>query len=109
MSFGGLFNIELNFSLNMGWCSEAVIGSSHKIDSLVLGEEVYCLDKYMRISRNYSTSILISESLYSNLSVGLKQHCRCFDSIKFYESEEPKKIYYVDYDICNVTPSVNKN
>lgn len=109
MAFGGLFNIELNFALNMGWCYEVVIGSSHKIDSLVIGEEVNYLEKLMKISRNYSTSILMTESLYSNLSVGLKQHCRPFDSIKFSDSEEPKKLFYVDYDICNVTPSVNKN
>ncbi len=60
MAFGGLFNIELNFALNMGWCYEVVIGSSHKIDSLVIGEEVNYLEKLMKISRNYSTSILMT-------------------------------------------------
>lgn len=73
----------MNFAFSMGWLNEAVIGSSHKIDPLFLGEEINHLERVILISQNYPSSILITESLYTNLSSGLKYHIRPFDIIKF--------------------------
>lgn len=83
--FGGVFNIEMNFAFTLGWCSEAVIGSSHKIDPLFLGEEVNQLARAIRISQNYPSSILIASSLLKFLSPGLIPHIRSFEVVKFQE------------------------
>jgi hypothetical protein len=86
ISFGGVASIEMNFAFTMGWCYEAVIGSSHKIDPLFLGEEINHLERVIKISKNYSNSILMTDSLYDNLSSGLKYHSRPFETLKFSEN-----------------------
>ena len=85
-----------------------MLGSSHKIDPLFLGEEINHLERVIRITKNYPSSIIITDSLYANLSNGLKHHTRPFDSIKFDEAEMQKTLYLVDYDTSNVAPSVSK-
>jgi hypothetical protein len=97
----------MNFAFTMGWCSEAVIGSSHKIDPLFLGGEINHLERVIRISQNYPSSILVTESLHCNLSPGLKFHTRPFDAVKFDEDLPERRIYFVDYDPTNVSPSLN--
>ncbi len=97
----------MNFAFTLGWCSEAVIGSSHKIDPLFLGEEVNQLARTIRISQNYPSSILIAESLHRHLSPGLLPHIRPFDVVKFQEDREQIRLYFVDYDPTNVSPSLN--
>jgi len=37
INFGGVFNIEMKFAMNIGWAYEGVVGSSYKIDPLFLG------------------------------------------------------------------------
>lgn len=85
-----------------------MLGSSHKIDPLFLGEEINRLDKVIRLTKKYPSSIIITDSLYANLSSGLKHHIRPFDTIKFDEAEMQKTLYLVDYDTSNVAPSVSK-
>jgi hypothetical protein len=37
INFGGSFNVEMNFALDMGWVYEGVVGSSYKIDPIFFG------------------------------------------------------------------------
>lgn len=50
---------------------------------------------------------MICESLYVNLSSGMKSHCRIFDIVKFEENSREEVLYQVDFDISNVTASRN--
>ena len=105
MAFGGSFNVEMNFALNMGWSQEAVVGSSFKIDPVFLGERVNQLEKLHKVIAGQHNFIILSESLFGNLTQEMRGYCRCFDSIKFPGVEAAERVYMVDLDVSNVSPS----
>lgn len=77
----------MSFALNFGWANEGIVGSRYKIDPLFFGPEISKLRKLIKFTKNKGNSIILSESIYSNMTAGSKQYCRPLDSIKLEEDK----------------------
>lgn len=85
VSFKGSFNVEMSFALTLGWISTCIAGSSYKIDPIFFGPSITKLNKLMKFSKNRGSCIVVSDTLYENLTTPLKSYCRSFESVKFQE------------------------
>lgn len=76
VSFKGSFNVEMSFALTLGWASEAIVGSSYKIDPIFFGPEINKLNKLLKLCKKRGSSIVVAESLYENMTSFVKSYCR---------------------------------
>jgi len=67
-TFKKAFSVEMCFALNFGWANEGIVGSRYKIDPLFFGPEISKLKKLIKFTKDKGSSIVISESLYSNFT-----------------------------------------
>ena len=77
------YNFDLKFSSNLGWAEMGIVGSSYKMDIIMLGSTLTQLNKLTKIKTGIKNSYVIAESLYANLSQYTKTKCRGFDLIAF--------------------------
>lgn len=62
--------------MTLGWASEAIVGSSYKIDPIFFGPSINKLNKLLKLCKKRGSTIILSESLYENLTTYIKGYCR---------------------------------
>jgi hypothetical protein len=98
----------MNFALAFGWATEGVVGSGYKIDPVFIGKKINRLGKLINLTSSQGARILITDSLYSNLSPGVKNYCRSYDELQLGQGEKIERVYILDFDTNYVTPSRNR-
>ena len=86
VSFKGAFSVEMSFAMNFGWVQEGIVGSSYKINPIFFGEEISKLNKLIKFTHGRGSSIVLSESLYENLTSDAKSYCRGLESVRWNQS-----------------------
>jgi len=91
-------NTCVTFALHQGWTIEGVIGSELKIDALYLSSQIAITYRIEQLWKYYDMPILVTESLYSLMSLKARNSLRKIDVITMKDSFDPRGIYA--FDIC---------
>ena len=95
----------MGFGLHSGWGIEGAIGSFYKIDASYLSPNVNIAARLMAATKQYKVSILISGTLFSQLSPEIKKICRKIDVVTVKGSNKPLDLYTID---ANMNPKIGK-
>jgi len=94
--FGQGSRPHLTFALHMGWTIEGTIGSESKIDACYLSPHMQASYKLQELCDFFDQQILVSESLYSMMSLKARNTLRKIDVVVMKEHKEPLGIYTYD-------------
>ncbi|KAK9817269.1 hypothetical protein WJX72_012075 [[Myrmecia] bisecta] len=97
------FQVRMGFGLHAGWAIEGAIGSEYKIDASYLSPNVNMASRLEAATKQFGTTMLLSEDIYRMLSPIVRKRVRQIDCVTVKGSVKPLGIY--TYDICldNVT------
>ena len=98
------FRISMGFGLHLGWGIEGPIGSQFKMDCSYISPNVCIASSLEKITQQYGVDILISDSLYNNLSQPLKELCRKIDIIKLNRLDNEIELYTIDVILDYIKP-----
>jgi len=70
------YEVKMGFGLHQGWAIEGAIGTQFKIDASYLSPNVNMASRLEEMTKAYDVPLLISGSLYDNLSDGCQDVCR---------------------------------
>jgi len=92
------YRVRMGFGLHSGWAIEGAIGSEFKIDASYLSPNVNMAARLEACTKQYGSSILVSEMLQKLLSEPFGDECRLIDNIVLSGSNQNFKLYTVDLD-----------
>jgi class 3 adenylate cyclase len=90
------FNSSVSFGLHYGWTIEGAIGSNQKIDACYLSPHVQITEKIESLCKYYDVPILLTESLYSLMSLKARNTLRKIDVCLMRESKDPIGLFTFD-------------
>jgi class 3 adenylate cyclase len=93
------YKCRIGCGLHFGWAIEGAIGSSKKIDASYISPHVYMTESLECATKEYGTSILMSEPFYDLLSKEAMAGCRKVDIVKKRDSERVISLYTYDIDL----------
>mmetsp|Transcript_37968 Transcript_37968/g.79521 ORF Transcript_37968/g.79521 Transcript_37968/m.79521 type:complete len:864 (-) Transcript_37968:224-2815(-) len=93
------YKCRIGCGLHFGWAIEGAIGSSKKIDASYISPHVNMSETLESATKEYGTSILMSEPFYKLLSPEAIAGCRKVDTIKKRESDPVTGLYTYDVDL----------
>lgn len=93
------YKCRIGCGLHFGWAIEGAIGSSKKIDASYISPHVNMSETLEGATKEYGTSILMSEPFYNLLSEEAMSGCRKVDMIKNKESDQGTGLYTYDVDL----------
>lgn len=93
------YKCRIGCGLHFGWAIEGAIGSSKKIDASYISPHVYMTESLEGATKEYGTSILMSEPFYNLLSSEAKSGCRKVDVVKKRDSDPVTSLYTYDIDL----------
>ena len=93
------YKCRIGCGLHFGWAIEGAIGSSKKIDASYISPHVNMSETLEGATKEYGTSILMSEPFYNLLSPEAVAGCRKVDVIKRRESDSVTSLYTYDVDL----------
>jgi len=102
--FGNTTKPYVTFGLHMGYTIEGAIGSDFKIDACYLSANVQIAYRLEQLCDFYDMQILLTEPLYSLMSLKARNTLRKIDVITMKECSEPMGIYTFDISFNNVDP-----
>ena len=113
--FEGLTRPYLTFGLHMGWIIEGAIGSDQKIDASYLSPNLHIVNRVQELTKDYNMQILLTESLYSLMSLKARNTLRKIDVItmntfknqSLLQQREPLGIYTFDMSYQNLETKEN--
>lgn len=100
--FGNTTRPYVTFGLHMGYTIEGAIGSDFKIDACYLSASAQITYRIEQLCEFYEMQILLTEPLYSLMSLKARNTLRKIDVITMKESKEPMGIYTFDLSFNNV-------
>ena len=68
--------VKMGFGLHVGWAIEGAIGSRFKIDASYLSPHVNMASRLEAATKQFGTSILVSEDFAKLLTPGLRRRVR---------------------------------
>jgi len=98
------YSVKLGFGLHFGWAIEGAIGSEFKIDASYLSPNVNLASQLEGETKYYGVLLLVSNSLYENLSGEAQKYLRAIDRVSLKGSNKPVELYTIDMDISNLDP-----
>lgn len=101
------FETSVTFSLHQGWAIEGAVGSEYKIDAAYLSPQIAIAYRIEELCSHYEMPILITESLYSLLSLKARNTLRKIDVITMKESSDPKGIFAFDLSYTRLENLIN--
>ena len=93
------YKCRIGCGLHFGWAIEGAIGSSRKIDASYISPHVNMSETLECATKEYGTSILMSEPFYRLLSPEATSGCRKVDTIKKRGSDRATGRYTYDVDL----------
>jgi hypothetical protein len=90
------FRVNLGLGLHAGWAIEGAIGSEFKIDATYLSPDVNLAMGLELATKLYKSQILMSDTLFRNLSKGVREHTRWIDSVTLPGMKHATKVYTCD-------------
>mmetsp|Transcript_4375 Transcript_4375/g.9690 ORF Transcript_4375/g.9690 Transcript_4375/m.9690 type:complete len:878 (-) Transcript_4375:81-2714(-) len=93
------YKCRIGCGLHFGWAIEGAIGSSKKIDASYISPHVNMSETLESATKQYGTSILMSEPFYNLLSPEAIAGCRKVDTLKKRESDSATGLYTYDVDL----------
>ena len=79
--FEGQTRPYLTFGLHMGWIIEGAVGSDQKIDASYLSPNLHIANRIQELTKDYNMQILLTEALYSLMSLKARNTLRKIDVI----------------------------
>lgn len=92
------FQVRMGFGLHVGWSIEGAIGSEHKIDASYLSPHVNMASRLEAATKQFGTSILLSEDFVRLLSPHVRAQVRQIDCVTVKGSTHPVGLF--TYDVC---------
>ncbi len=93
------YKCRIGCGLHFGWAIEGAIGSSKKIDASYISPHVNMTESLEGATKEYGTSILMSEQFYDLLSSEAMTGCRKVDIVKKRGSDLATSLYTYDIDL----------
>ena len=93
------YKCRIGCGLHFGWAIEGAIGSSKKIDASYISPHVNMSETLESATKEYGTSILMSQPFYDLLSPEAIAGCRKVDATKKRESDGVTSLYTYDVDL----------
>jgi len=93
------YKCRIGCGLHFGWAIEGAIGSSKKIDASYISPHVNMSETLESATKEYGTSILMSQPFYDLLSPEAIAGCRKVDAMKKRESDGVTSLYTYDVDL----------
>ncbi|KAL9180261.1 hypothetical protein ACHAXT_008231 [Thalassiosira profunda] len=93
------YKCRIGCGLHFGWAIEGAIGSSKKIDASYISPHVNMSETLEGATKEYGTSILMSEPFYRLLSPEAVAGCRKVDAVKRRENDPVTGLYTYDVDL----------
>ena len=93
------YKCRIGCGLHFGWAIEGAIGSSKKIDASYISPHVNMTESLEGATKEYGTSILMSEQFYDLLSSEAMAGCRKVDIVKKRDSDLATSLYTYDIDL----------
>lgn len=100
--FGNTTRPYVTFGLHMGYTIEGAIGSDFKIDACYLSANVQITYRIEQLCEFYEMQILLTEPLYSLMSLKARNTLRKIDVITMKECKDPMGVYTFDLSFNNV-------
>merc|ERR1719387_2785839 len=95
------YEVKLGLSLHSGWAIEGPIGSDFKVDASYLSPHVNLCMSLGALTKTYEVSLLLSERIYTLLSLRTKERIRKVDVVKF----ESKPTGLFTYTVTGQAPA----
>jgi len=92
------FRTKMGFGLHVGWAIEGAIGSEYKVDASYLSPNVNMASRLEAATKQFRSTILISEDFASILSPDVKRKCRQIDCVTVKGSIKPMGLFTFDVD-----------
>ena len=93
------YKCRIGCGIHFGWAIEGAMGSLKKIDASYISPHVTMAETLESSTKEYGTSILMSEPFYNLLSPEAVAGCRKVDAIKRRESDPVTGLYTYDIDL----------
>jgi len=94
------YKCRMGCGIHFGWAIEGAIGSSKKIDASYVSPHVNMAETLEASTKEYGTSILMSEPFYNLLSPEAVAGCRKIDVIRRRESDPITSLYTYDINLA---------
>jgi class 3 adenylate cyclase len=89
----GQLCFQLGAGINFGKVVSGAIGSESRFSFSVLGDEVNLAARLESLTRHYPVELILSESLYRQLSPGRRAECALFDRVQVKGRKRPVRLY----------------
>ena len=99
---GGTLDTCVTFAIHQGWTIAGAIGSEYKIDACYLSPQIAITYRVEQFCKYYDMPILITENLYSLMSLKARNTLRKIDVITMKESSDPRGIFTFDISYTNL-------
>eukprot|EP00891_Asterochloris_glomerata_P009900 jgi/Astpho2/9900/e_gw1.00152.86.1_t len=96
------YQVKMGFGLHVGWAIEGAIGSRFKIDASYLSPHVNMASRLEAATKQFGTSILVSEDFAKLLTPGLRRRVRQIDCVTVKGSNKPMGLFTYDVSLENV-------
>jgi DNA-binding response OmpR family regulator/class 3 adenylate cyclase len=93
----GLQPIKIGIGLHTGPLMLGTVGGQNRMDGTVISDAVNLASRVEGLTKNYGTSLLITEQTYLKLAEPLQYHIRVIDAVKVKGKSEVVTIYEI-YD-----------
>ncbi|KAK9837998.1 hypothetical protein WJX74_009322 [Apatococcus lobatus] len=96
------FQVKMGFGLHIGWAIEGAIGSNFKIDASYLSPNVNMASRLEAATKQFGTSILLSEDFVAMLSPRVRLRVRQIDRVTVKGSAKPMGLFTYDVSLDKV-------
>ncbi|KAK9833593.1 hypothetical protein WJX84_006069 [Apatococcus fuscideae] len=96
------FQVKMGFGLHIGWAIEGAIGSNFKIDASYLSPNVNMASRLEAATKQFGTSILLSEDFVLMLSPRVRSRVRQIDRVTVKGSAKPMGLFTYDVALDKV-------
>lgn len=104
---GNSFETCVTFAIHQGWGIEGALGSEYKIDACYLSPQIAITYRIEQLCKYYDMPILLTENLYSLMSLKARNTLRKIDVITMKESSDPRGIFTFDISYTNLENTEN--
>ena len=98
------YQVKFGFGLHLGWAIEGAIGSIYKIDASYLSHHVNMSMNLEGLTKAYGVPLLMTDTVYNNLSDTGKTYCRHIDRVSLKGGRETYSLYTSDADFSLLMP-----
>lgn len=84
-----MVQVRMGFGLHVGWAIEGAIGSEYKIDASYLSPNVNMASRLEAATKQFGTTILLSEDVVCMLSPFVRQRVRQIDCVTLKVQRSP--------------------